>query len=119
MAEAPEISIEYLEQLAPKVKRASELPDRFVATIENAELREDSTGRTCLYVRLRLRDGSITVTKYTPMHLADLAECLRKMGFKTVNEAIGKTFAFVKRHFRIGYPRPMPVEVLPERGERE
>jgi len=113
-----EIYIDELERLVPKFKRAQELPAKFIAKVTDAAIGTDKTGRKCVYLTLELTDGTITKVKYTPMHISDLAEELRKMGFKKLSEIVGQTLTFVARQYRIGYPRPMPVEKLPSVTEK-
>lgn len=110
-ASAPdEIDLEGLMELGTTFRRAQELPETFSATVTDAELRPDQTGRMCLYMRLKLRDGSVTVVKYTPMHMPELATALKALGFSKLSEVIGNTLFFKVKHFRIGYPRPIPTE---------
>jgi hypothetical protein len=90
--------------------RAQDLPDRFVAKVTDVQVAPDRTGRKCVFFTIELPDGKWTRVKYTPMHLPDLADELLRMGFKSLNEVVGQTFAFMKRSYRIGFPRPMPVE---------
>jgi len=105
-----EIYIDELERLVPRFKRAQELPSKFIAKITNVALSTDKTGRKCVYLTLELTDGSITKVKYTPMHIVDLIEELRKLGIRKVKELEGQTFAFITRQYTIGFPRPLPVE---------
>lgn len=104
-----------LEELAKVVQfvRAQDLQDRFIAKVTDVQVAPDKTGRKCVYFTLELVDGKRTKVKYTPMHVPDLASELLRLGFKSLSEVVGQTFAFVKRTYRIGFPRPMPVEKLP------
>jgi len=113
-----EIYIDELERLVPRFKRAQELPSKFIAKVVDASLAPDKTGRKCVYLTLELTDGTVTKVKYTPMHISDLVEELRKMGFVKLSEVVGQTLTFVTRQYRIGYPRPMPVEKLPSAAEK-
>ena len=104
------MSLDQLERLGFNFVSANELPDRFVAEVAGAQTKPDRTGRLCVFLRLKLKDGSQTVIKYTPLHIPELAAALRKLGVNNTREMEGKAFAFIKKHFRIGYARPIPVE---------
>jgi hypothetical protein len=111
------MSEEYnLEELAKELQqfvRAQDLPDRFVAKVTDVAVQPDRTGRKCVFFTLELADGKRTKVKYTPMHLPDLADELLRLGFKSLNDVAGQTLTFVKRTYRIGFPRPIPVERVP------
>ena len=104
--------VEDLKSMGKEIARATDLPDEFVGTVESTDIREDKTGRRCLYVRIRLEDGRETVVKYTPMHIPAFAHRLEELGIKTSHQFVGKTFVWRKEHFRIGYDRPIPVKVV-------
>lgn len=106
------MSLDELEQLGTNFVRASEVPERFYAQVVNAEVRPDSTGRICVYLRLRLEDNSMTVMKYTPLHIRELVLALKKLGFKNLGEVVGTVLQFEKKAFRIGYPRAIPIKVV-------
>jgi len=93
---------------------ASEIPDTFEATVTDVQVKEDRYGRKSLYLRVKFDDGKTTVIKYTPLHMVEVVKALAKMKVKTTGELIGRKFRFEKRHFRIGLPRPIPVEVVKE-----
>jgi hypothetical protein len=111
-----------LEELAKELQtfvRAQDLPDRFVAKVTDVQVAPDRTGRKCVYFTLELPDGKRTKVKYTPMHLPDLADELLRLGFRSLNEVKGAELTFIKRAYRIGYPRPMPVErIKAKKGEK-
>ena len=104
--------VEDLKGMGKEIARATELPDTFTGTVVSTDIREDRTGRRCLYVRIRLEDGRETVVKYTPMHIPALAQRLEELDIRTSHQFVGKTFVWKKEHFRIGYDRPMPVRVV-------
>jgi len=107
-----------LEELAKELQtfvRAQDLPDRFIAKVTDVQVAPDRTGRKCVYFTLELADGKRTKVKYTPMHIPDLADELLRLGFKSLNEVVGQTLTFIKRTYRIGFPRPMPVEKVPQK----
>jgi len=104
--------VEDLKGMGKEIARATDLPDEFVGTVTSTDIREDRTGRRCLYVRIRLEDGRETVVKYTPMHIPLLARHLEELGIQTSQQFVGKKFVWRKEHFRIGYDRPMPTKVV-------
>ena len=104
--------VEDLRSMGKEIARATDLPDEFVGKVESTEIREDRTGRRCLYVRIKLEDGRETVVKYTPMHIPALAQRLEELDIRTSHQFVGKKFVWRKEHFRIGYDRPMPVKVV-------
>jgi hypothetical protein len=106
--------VEDLKGMGKEIARATDLPDEFTGTVESTDIREDRTGRRCLYVNVRLEDGRATVIKYTPMHIPTLAERLLNLGIESSKDFVGKTFLWRKQHFRIGYDRPMPWKVVSE-----
>jgi len=112
---AEEYDLRELKEALQTFVRAQELPDRFIAKVTDVQVAPDRTGRKCVYLTLELTDGKRTKVKYTPMHLPDLADELLRMGFKSLNDVVGQTFAFVKRTYRIGFPRPIPVERVPQK----
>ncbi len=93
---------------------ASEMPDTFEATVIDVQVKEDRYNRKSLYMRIKLDDGRTTVIKYTPLHMVDVVKALLKMRIRTTGELVGKKLKFEKKHFRIGMPRPIPVEVVKE-----
>lgn len=105
-----DVEVEQLAELGTKFARANELPDVFVAEVVDVRLRPDAQGRQCVFLRLKLSDGAVTVVKYTPMHIPELAAALKKLGFKRLGELKGALLTFKKQHFRIGFPRPIPAE---------
>ena len=111
---AEEYDLRALKEALRTFVRAQELPDKFVARVTDVQVAPDRTGRKCVFFTLELADGKRTKVKYTPLHLPDLADELLRMGFKSLNEVVGQTFAFIKRTYRIGFPRPIPVEKVPK-----
>jgi len=109
---AEEWEITDLVKEVPVLISAHDLPDEFVATVTDAQIKEDRQGRKALYLRIQLEDGKQTVIKYTPMHIAELVKYLAKLRIKTKSELIGKKLKFKKVQFRIGFPRPIPIEVV-------
>jgi len=101
-----------LAKEVPVLVSAHDLPDEFVAVVIDAQIKEDRQGRKGLYLRIQLEDGKQTVIKYTPMHIAELVKHLAKLRIKTKSELVGKKFKFKRTQFRIGFPRPIPVEVV-------
>jgi len=112
---AEDIRIDELAQLAPKFKRAQELPDVFEAVVTSYQLAEDKAGRKCLYLTLQLDDGSRTKIKYTPMHLQDLVADLVRLKITRLSQLVGKKFVFRRRAYRIGYARHFPTEMVVEK----
>jgi len=116
---AEDIRFDELEKGIPRFKRAQELPDKFIAKVVDANVTPDKTGRKCLFLTLELTDGSTTKIKYTPMHISDVVEAFQSMGFSYIRDIIGQTFTFITRQYRIGFPRPMPVELVSKKkGEK-
>jgi hypothetical protein len=107
---AEEYNLEELAKELQQFVRAQDLPEQFAAVVTDVQVAPDKTGRKCVYFTLELPDRKRTKVKFTPMHLPDLCDELLRLGFHSLNEVKGAELAFKKRHYRIGYPRPMPVE---------
>lgn len=87
-----------------------ELPEILSATVKSVEWKTDEKDRNCLYVEYTDENGKDFTQKYSPMHLADLAEALDTLKLSGIKQ--GQKFKLVQKPYRIGFPRMIPTEVL-------
>ncbi|MCS7102256.1 MAG: hypothetical protein NZ992_00045 [Candidatus Korarchaeum sp.] len=94
-----------------KYGRYSELPNTFDASIERFERGQDRRGNTVLWILLKRGDTFYTV-KYTKLQEAFFQRCIELLGFRSVEEVVGKRFIFEKYSVMgKGYMRPYPKKL--------
>lgn len=95
-----------------KYKLAQDLGDEFLASVVKIEKKPDFTGAECLFFWLE-GEGYYTIVKYRVSHQLYLERIMRRMGFKSPEELVGKKFKWKKYSTGKGYPRPYPIELIP------
>jgi len=118
------MKIEELEQNYTAIARLNLLPEKFTATVESIEEREDAKfpGYDALYIRAKITDkkvvkavnGDVVIQKFRPMHVTELlVPAMKKLGIRSTEDLIGKTFTFTAQSpsFAGSNPRWVPTEV--------
>lgn len=104
------VNVVDMKKLGAGRVQLSELPSEFTGKLTREEIRQDRMGRTCIYWVIETENGLVT-QKFSPMHIDALADALKALKIEDTKELIGKTMLFRAKHFRIGNPRWIPVEI--------
>ncbi len=104
------MDIKELESLALKRISLSEVPAEFTGTVKKYEVRDDKRGRRSLFLTVEYNNGDVII-KYTPMHLSEFLEAVKKLGIRDLDELVDKRVRFVAKAFRIGNPRHIPIKI--------
>jgi len=104
------MDIKELESLALKRISLSEVPAEFTGTVKKYEVRDDKRGRKSLFLTVEYNNGDVVI-KYTPMHLSEFLEAVKKLGIRDLDDLVGKKVRFVAKAFRIGNPRHIPIKI--------
>jgi len=104
---------EKLKEMASNVSLVSlkELPEEFVAKVDDYFFKEDSNGKECFYVVLNIEGYGIVKQKFTPFQVAKLLDAFEKLKIGPKNFK-GRRYRWKQVTYRIGFPRWVPIEVI-------
>jgi len=103
------VSLKEIRALAVKRLELSKLPEEIVLRIRDYVFKEDSRGRRCLFINFATKAGETVTMKYTPIHLADLADSLEQLGYDSLLP-LEKWHLWRAVRYRIGNPRLIPIK---------
>jgi len=103
------MSLKEIRALAVRRLELSKLPEEIVLKINNFSFKEDSRGRRCLFINFITETGETVTMKYTPIHLADLADAIEALGYESLLP-LKKWHLWRARRYRIGNPRLVPIK---------
>jgi len=105
---------------------ASELPDTFEGRIDDIRFKTDRHGRKIMVFEVYTDNWGKVFIAYSPSYMNMVRDQLKKLGFKYLDDVIGKWFLFkrvqlpkARPDYTDPYPRHIPVDYLGEEEEEE